>query len=93
MSFYKYVSLPVFAAIFLSISSSLFAQDILTIESQLTGSKEQPKVITIVPWKDSTEPDYYGEDVSGLDQNELQFKPINRASFIQEVQYIKAIRN
>ncbi len=79
--------------IMLTFSLPLHAQEILTIESQVTGSKEQPKVITIVPWKDASEPDYYGDDVTGLDENEMQFQPINRASFIQEVQYIKAIRN
>jgi hypothetical protein len=71
----------------------LNAQDIVTIESQVTGSKEQPRVITIVPWKEASEPDYYGGDVSDLNQTDLKLKPINRASFIQEVTYLKAIQN
>lgn len=69
-----------------------FAQEILTIESQVTGSKEQPKVITIVPWRSSGEPDYYGDDISGIDQYVPKFEPINRSSFIHEVQYIKTMR-
>jgi hypothetical protein len=69
------------------------AQEIVTIESQVTGSKEQPKVITIVPWREPGEPEYYGDDVSDLNQTDRSLKPINRASFIQEVKYLKAIQN
>jgi len=73
-------------------SATALAQEILTIESQVTGSKEQPKVISIVPWQEPSEPDYYGEDVTGLDQTELIFKPLDRASFKDEVKYIQALR-
>ena len=39
-------------AFLLSFVGLSHAQDIVTIESQVTGSKEQPKVITIVPWRE-----------------------------------------
>jgi hypothetical protein len=80
-------------AFLLSFVGLSHAQDIVTIESQVTGSKEQPKVITIVPWREPGEPDYYGDDVSELNQTEPRLQPINRASFIQEVKYLKALQN
>ena len=90
MFLFNWVRLSVIPLILFS--SIVFSQNIITIESRVTGSKEQPKVITIVPWREAGEPDYYGEDVSAdLDEAELLFKPMNRASFIQEVQYIRAI--
>ena len=68
------------------------AQEILTIESQVTGSKGQPKVITIVPWREPGEPDYYGDDVKDLYQTQQLLKPIRRSSFIQEVKYKSALQ-
>ena len=78
---------------FLLMSNNIAAQEIITIESQVTGSKEQPKLITIVPWREAGEPGYYGKDITGLDQADVQFKAMNRSDFIQEVKYIKALRS
>ncbi len=94
MMTHKTLALIIFLSCFFS--ASAFSQEIITIESQVTGSKEQPKVISIVPWQEPTEPDYYGEDVSGLEETEQQakqlFMPIDRASFVQEVKYIQTMR-
>lgn len=72
------------------------AQEILTIETQITGSKEQPKVLSIVPWQNTKEPDYFGDDIRGLDDEATGgsslLDPINRASFLQEVKYISSMR-
>ena len=82
------------ALFFMAAMPSLYAQEVLTIESTVTGSKEQPKVISIVPWQDADKPGYYGSDLTGLVElgGELEVEPLNRESFIQEVNYIRATR-
>lgn len=75
----------------LALSSAVFAQEILTIESTITGSQEQPKVITIVPWQDPKPPQYFGEDITGLNQQKKQFNALERRSFKSEYQYISTL--
>lgn len=77
----------------LLLSNATFAQEILTIESTITGSQEQPKVITIVPWQDPKPPQYFGEDITGLNQQRKQFKALERRSFKSEYQYISTLEN
>ena len=76
------------------LSSLAASQEIMIFETQVTGSKEQPKVLSIVPWQESSEPDFFGGDVSGLEEETTasMFDPLNRASFVQEVNYIRAMK-
>jgi len=66
-------------------------QKILMIESTITGSQEQPRVISIVPWQTIEEPEYIGGDLQ-LDPAVDVFKPIERDTFNKELRYIKATR-
>lgn len=68
------------------------AQEVITIESTITGSQEQPKVISIVPWQQPKDPDYFGGDIVGLGTLDNVFQPINRAAFNRERRYITSIR-
>lgn len=77
----------------LVLPSLVFAQEILTIESTITGSQEQPRVITIVPWQDPKPPQYFGEDIKGLNQQKKQFDALERRSFNSEYQYISTLEN
>lgn len=60
------------------------------IESKVTGSQEQPKVLYIMPWQGITNP-------INVDNNDMklalpQFKPINPKAFQQQVRdYIAPI--
>ncbi len=73
-------------------STSSAAEDIIVIESKITGSKEQPKVISIVPWKPILDPGYIGEDLEGLGQVANVFQSLDRATFNRERRYISATR-
>ncbi|TLM79137.1 hypothetical protein ACONUD_14585 [Microbulbifer harenosus] len=45
---------PLFALLFLAISFSATAQEegeVISLESTIVGSQEQPKVLYIIPWK------------------------------------------
>lgn len=68
------------------------AQDIITIESTITGSQEQPKVISIVPWKEPKDPGYFGKDIEGLNKQLDSFEPIYRQSFVSEYKYIRSLK-
>lgn len=84
----------------------LAAQQIITIESTITGSQEQPKVISIVPWQKPKQPEYFGGEVKGLQGEELMnkdnqkgsnlrqqiFQSIDRDAFTREMQYISSMR-
>lgn len=68
-----------------------FAQQILTIESKITGTQEQPRVISIVPWQGVNEPEYIGEEME-LEMVVDVFKPLERESFKRELNYLTATR-
>ncbi len=81
--------------VYLLISFSGFcfaAEDIIVIESTITGSKEQPKVISIVPWKPILDPGYIGEEVEGLGQVDNVFQTLEPVTFNRERRYINATR-
>jgi hypothetical protein len=74
------------------VAKPLFAQEILTIESTITGSQEQPKVISIVPWKEPKDPEYFGKDIQGLNKSLNDFEPLYRQSFQGEYKYIHSLK-
>lgn len=74
-------------AIFTMLVCQAFAQEVLTIESTITGSKEQPKVITIIPWQQAEKPGYFGDDIKGLENLRTDLMPLRRESFLRELKY------
>lgn len=76
---------------FFALAANCFAaqQQILTIESTITGSQEQPRVISIVPWQSIKEPEYLGKDIE-LGIPSAVFDTIDRDSFNRELKYINA---
>ena len=70
----------------------VFAGEIIMIESTITGSQEQPKVISIVPWQKPVDPDYFGADITGLGSGADVFDLLDRDRFIREMQYISSMR-
>jgi len=58
-------------------------QKILTIESKVTGSQEQPKVLYIMPWQGIANPITINDQKTELTMP--QFKPINPKIFKKEV--------
>jgi hypothetical protein len=76
------------------VSSPLFAAQpqIITIESTITGSQEQPKVISIVPWQKPRPPEYFGEEITGLGLKADVFQSIDRESFNREMHYISTMK-
>lgn len=67
------------------------AQQIITIESTITGTQEQPRVISIVPWQAVNGPEYIGEEME-LELVVDVFKPLDRESFKRELNYLAATR-
>ena len=66
------------------------ALDRLELEtSQITGNRELPKVMVIVPWKRSDIGDLVGRPVNSLVDEALQ--PVDREVFRREVDYFNAL--
>ena len=74
---------------FMLVVTQVFAQQVLTIESTITGSKEQPKVISIIPWQHAKKPAYFGDDIKGLDSHRSELMPLRRENFQRELKYRK----
>lgn len=62
------------------------AEDIVTFESTITGSQEQPKVIYIVPWQPPKGPAQMSQSIDNLVMQDL-LQPIDRDTFLRQVQY------
>lgn len=77
----------------LLLSASCYGEDeIITIESTISGSQEQPKILVIVPWQKpkamenlSTE----NQDDPALSNPFLQ--PLERRSFVQKNQLLQEL--
>lgn len=66
------------------------AMDRLELEtSQITGNRELPKVMVIVPWKRSDIGDLVGRPVNSLVDEALQ--PVDREVFRREIDYFDAL--
>jgi hypothetical protein len=66
------------------------AQDRLELETtQITGNRELPKVMVVVPWKRSDIGDLVGRPVNSLVDEALQ--PVDRAEFRREIDYYGAL--
>ncbi len=66
------------------------AQDRLELETtQITGNRELPKVMVVVPWKRSDIGDLAGRPVNSLVDEALQ--PVDRAEFRREIDYYSAL--
>lgn len=62
------------------------AEDVVTFESTITGSQEQPKVIYIVPWQPPQAPAAERQPIGNLVMQDL-LQPIDRDTFLRQVQY------
>jgi hypothetical protein len=66
------------------------AQDRLDLETtQITGNRELPKVMVVVPWKRSDIGDLAGRPVNSLVDEALQ--PVDREVFRREIDYYGAL--
>jgi len=66
------------------------AQDRLELETtQITGNRELPKVMVVVPWKRSDIGDLAGRPVNSLVDEVLQ--PVDRAELRREIDYYSAL--
>ena len=66
------------------------AQDSLELEgTEITGNKELPKVLYIVPWKSVERFDIESPPITSV--MDLPLKPIDRVSFRRTVNYHQAI--
>lgn len=68
------------------------AGDILRLEETIRGNKEQPKVLSIVPWQLPLH--------QRIDRNEQRWapiktklKPLERNSFLKEIKLLKGVQN
>lgn len=66
----------------------VFSEDsVLSIESTITGSQEQPKVFYIIPWKSPQGPgDLYRPIVGGVIEDQI-LAPIDREVFQRRIDY------
>jgi tetratricopeptide (TPR) repeat protein len=78
---------PAYAA---AAAKSAKALDRLELDpTQITGNRELPKVMVIVPWKRSDIGDLIGRPVNSLVDEALQ--PLDRGVFRREIDYYKAL--
>lgn len=69
-----------------------FAEDVIVIESTISGNEEQPRVVTIVPWKEPPLPNYLGEEINDIGDPLDVFQLLDRTSFSREKKYIATSR-
>jgi hypothetical protein len=80
-----------FVALSLSLVTAARAADRADLEgTQITGSRELPKVLYIVPWKQPLPTDLVGRPAQSLLDEALA--PIDREVFQREVQYHALLR-
>ncbi|CAA0121432.1 Uncharacterised protein [BD1-7 clade bacterium] len=60
------------------------SSDIMVLETTVTGSQEQPKMITVVPWKKTASDDLERRIESLIDQ---QLTPVERRELLREIRY------
>jgi len=83
----KTQSLVVLISIALAaLAQAAMAEDVVTFESTITGSQEQPKVIYIVPWQPPQAPAAMSQPIGNLVMQDL-LQPIDRDTFLRQVQY------
>ena len=84
------LSLQIFIIFAITCSASVSAQEKLQMEgTEITGNKELPRVLYIVPWKSADRFELTSPPVTSvLDQ---KLGPIDRASFKRKVHYHDAI--
>lgn len=70
----------------LPITSAYAEDDEVVIESKITGSREQPKVLSVVPWQDPPRSFDMREDVKSVIDDDIM-QPIDREAFIREANY------
>ena len=64
-------------------------RQVLSLQSTIIGDKEQPKVLTIVPWQ---KPQVFSDLSVQLvnEQNRQKFMPLDAGSLAREMEYFKA---
>lgn len=65
--------------------------EILSIESTITGSHEQPKVLYIVPWKAPAGPGDLYQPILGSVIEEQVLTTIDRATFQRKLEYYQRL--
>jgi len=74
------------------ISLQLHAADSMTLEgATITGNRELPKALHIVPWKSSDAGDLAGRPMNSLVDEALS--PVDRDVFLRELKYYEAVHS
>lgn len=82
----------IFGSLMFLCAGSILAADRADLEgTQITGSRELPKVLYIVPWKQPLPTDLVGRPAQSLLDEALS--PIDREVFQREVQYHALLRD
>lgn len=84
------LSLAFFLIFAISDTAQLNAQERLELEgTEITGNKELPKVLYIVPWKSIERFDIKSPPITSIMDQKLS--PLDRASFKRKIHYHDAI--
>ena len=80
------------AWLLLVLSGSVGAQDVIELEgTEITGNKELPQVLYIVPWKTVEPFEIQAPPIESILDQELE--PIDRAAFKRSIHYHQAIQS
>jgi len=86
----KYLPTGLVGMLALLASSALNAQEILQLEgTSITGNKELPMVLYVVPWKSIERFDMQVPEITSVMEQKLE--PIDRAAFKRTINYHQAI--
>jgi hypothetical protein len=82
----KIIKQPIIVLISLILSFTLFAEDRIELEGMsIIGNKELPKMLYIVPWKNSELPDMNTPPIESLIDEALA--PVDRDNFKRKIRY------
>lgn len=72
---------------------SLQADDIITIESTISGSQEQPKILVIIPWQKPDEANMADTtDDSDPASHNPYLQPLERRAFMEKTQWLEQLQ-
>lgn len=88
----KTISYKILILLLLSLSKSGVAQEIITIESTITGSQEQPKMLVIIPWQKPQDADTRADNTEAINAaNQPFLQLIERQSFNDKNAWLKQL--
>ena len=75
-----------------SLCPRLYSEDVMTIESHITASQEQPKILVIIPWQKPQNAETIDDNILNAKEN-FFLKPLDRKPFQRYTHHLNVLLN